>query len=109
MHDSVCGKQCHFVPILSNKLFEFVGGKLPLRSSLRILLIVVSDSASTVGMILGQYRLPDDAGKSLAVKRLRWLSYLLTFRLPFKPVLDKEGILIHRERDVNFCRTLFVP
>ena len=99
-HSNPFGKLYHYVPSLSNKLSDFVGGCLP-RTSARLPLVCISDCKSMVDLINGKSSLNGlECTSSLAIKRLRWLFYLLEVRLPFVPRLP-EGLLVYRPREFN--------
>ena len=86
--------------VLEQQIVGLRRGALP-RTSWKCPLLLISDNALLVARVLGRCKLPSDPGKTLAVKRLGWLVYLLGFRLPFKPDLPAEDLLVHRKRDAE--------
>jgi hypothetical protein len=93
-----------FAPTLSNKLADFVGGKVPHGTSRRLGVLMVSDCLPMVLKAVGRsnLRLEDQSLPAfLGLKRLRWLLYLLEYRLPFEALLRDQGLLVQRPRGMN--------
>jgi hypothetical protein len=92
-----------FVSTISNKLFDFTGGRLGTRlSGGPFPLVVVCDCLHMVQMITGKaFCGPPLTYLEQSVEKLRWVFYLLEHRLPLQPVFSAEGILVHRPRADN--------
>ena len=96
-------KPFFFVPTLSNKLMDFVG-IVPYNLSRRLPVLFISDCSPMVLKAVGRsiLRLTDQTFSAfLGLKRLRWLLYLLEYRLPFEALLRDQGLLVQRPRGLN--------
>ena len=86
------------VPTISNKLRDFIGG-LPPTHGWRAHAVFVTNCEAVLRKVTGQMALTGrDTYLGQAIERLRWLFYLIGFRLPLLPAFPQEGFLVYRAR-----------
>jgi hypothetical protein len=86
---------------VSSNVRDLVGNNLP-RSNVKLPIVILSDCDPLVLKCIGKSEVPEwpVEPSDVAIARIRWLHYLVEYRLPFCRAHPEE-LMIHRPRALN--------